>query len=61
LQGGDVRELYEADLAVIRPDHYIAWRGSAVPEDLGAVLDIARDARFGGCRRGRGSDRERVS
>ena len=41
----ELRELYEADLTLIRPDHYIAWRGSAVPDDPGAVLDIARGAR----------------
>jgi len=28
-----VRELYEADLALIRPDQIVAWRGSAQPGD----------------------------
>jgi 2-polyprenyl-6-methoxyphenol hydroxylase-like FAD-dependent oxidoreductase len=40
-----LRELYESDLALIRPDHYVAWRGSAVPDDPAAVLDTARGAR----------------
>lgn len=32
-----VRELYEADLALIRPDQVVAWRGGA-PQDFAAVL-----------------------
>jgi len=32
------RELYECDLALIRPDQHVAWRGSALPDDCGALL-----------------------
>jgi len=34
----DIRALYERDLALIRPDHHVAWRGDVVPEDAGALL-----------------------
>jgi hypothetical protein len=39
------RELYGADLALIRPDHHIAWRGDAAA-DPAVVLThaIGRDA-----------------
>lgn len=39
VRSGDAatRELYGADLALIRPDHHIAWRGGAAA-DPGAVL-----------------------
>jgi hypothetical protein len=33
------RELYGRDLALIRPDQIIAWRGDAVPDDPDALLD----------------------
>jgi 2-polyprenyl-6-methoxyphenol hydroxylase-like FAD-dependent oxidoreductase len=33
------RALYGCDLALIRPDQYIAWRGNALPENLDALLD----------------------
>jgi hypothetical protein len=39
------RTLYDCDLYVLRPDGYIAWRGHAVPEDAGALLDTLRDGR----------------
>jgi 2-polyprenyl-6-methoxyphenol hydroxylase-like FAD-dependent oxidoreductase len=32
------RELYECDLALIRPDHHVAWRGSKLPDDCDALL-----------------------
>lgn len=32
------RDLYECDLALIRPDQYVAWRGNAVPVDAESVL-----------------------
>jgi hypothetical protein len=37
-------DLYEAKLALIRPDHHIAWRGDTVPEDAGGVIDAVRGA-----------------
>jgi 2-polyprenyl-6-methoxyphenol hydroxylase-like FAD-dependent oxidoreductase len=33
----DVRDLYEADAALIRPDQIVAWRGSAPCDALGVV------------------------
>ena len=35
LRGG--RDLYEADLALIRPDQHVAWRGDRVPADCDAL------------------------
>jgi hypothetical protein len=32
------RELYGRDLALIRPDQYIAWRGDLLPGDVDALL-----------------------
>ena len=32
------RELYERDLYVVRPDHYIAWRGNELPNDVDSML-----------------------
>ena len=29
----DARDLYGRDLALIRPDQYLAWRGNAPPSD----------------------------
>ncbi len=36
--GDAVRDLYEADLAIVRPDQIVAWRGDRVPADPDAVL-----------------------
>ncbi|MEA3026911.1 MAG: hypothetical protein QOF91_2196, partial [Alphaproteobacteria bacterium] len=33
LPGADARDLYGRDLALIRPDQYVAWRGNAPPSD----------------------------
>lgn len=40
----EIRALYEADLALIRPDQYVAWRGDAVPDDPAALIDLVRGA-----------------
>jgi 2-polyprenyl-6-methoxyphenol hydroxylase-like FAD-dependent oxidoreductase len=32
------RELYERDLALIRPDQHVAWRGDKLPDDCDALL-----------------------
>jgi len=32
------RDLYEADLALIRPDQIVAWRGNRLPDDPAALL-----------------------
>jgi Aromatic-ring hydroxylase, C-terminal len=33
-----VRALYDCDLALIRPDQYVAWRGNATPADAKSLL-----------------------
>ncbi|OIJ97033.1 FAD-dependent monooxygenase [Streptomyces monashensis] len=35
---GAARDLYERDLVLIRPDQHVAWRGSRLPESVGALL-----------------------
>jgi 2-polyprenyl-6-methoxyphenol hydroxylase-like FAD-dependent oxidoreductase len=40
----ELRELYEADLVLIRPDQHVGWRSDAEPEDPGAVIDVLRGA-----------------
>jgi 2-polyprenyl-6-methoxyphenol hydroxylase-like FAD-dependent oxidoreductase len=32
------RALYEADLALVRPDQHVAWRGNRLPEDCAALV-----------------------
>ena len=34
----DARDLYECDLALVRPDQYVAWRGNTVPADAESLL-----------------------
>ena len=34
----ELRELYDASLALIRPDQIVAWRGDRVPEDVDKLL-----------------------
>jgi hypothetical protein len=34
----EARALYECDLALIRPDQHVAWRGGALPDDCNALL-----------------------
>lgn len=35
----EARELYEADLALIRPDQIVAWRGNGAPVDVNALFN----------------------
>ncbi len=44
LAPGDERlkTLYQARFALIRPDQHVGWRGDAVPEDAGVLLDRLR-------------------
>lgn len=42
----DARDLYECDLALVRPDQYVAWRGNTVPANVESLL-----ARFVGVHR----------
>jgi 2-polyprenyl-6-methoxyphenol hydroxylase-like FAD-dependent oxidoreductase len=37
-----IRECWERDLVLVRPDQHVAWRGHAVPENWGKVLDHVR-------------------
>ncbi len=37
-------DLYEARLALIRPDHHVAWRGDGPPSDPEAIIDRVRGA-----------------
>ena len=34
----EARDLYARDLALVRPDHHVAWRGNAPPDDADALL-----------------------
>ena len=34
----DARDLYDCDLALIRPDQYVAWRGNSILADPDALL-----------------------
>jgi len=38
IEDRDIRDLYDCDLALIRPDHYVAWRGNVAPSDADALL-----------------------
>jgi hypothetical protein len=38
LPQADARELYGRDLALVRPDQYVAWRGNAPPSDPDRVI-----------------------
>jgi 2-polyprenyl-6-methoxyphenol hydroxylase-like FAD-dependent oxidoreductase len=38
------RDLYGVDLALIRPDQHIAWRGNRAPDDALALIDRVRGA-----------------
>jgi hypothetical protein len=35
----EVREIYGADLVLVRPDRHVAWRGNDAPPDPAALLD----------------------
>jgi hypothetical protein len=41
----NVREIYERDLVLVRPDGHVAWRGNAVPENAGEIIETVRGAR----------------
>ena len=45
IRDSHARMLYERDLVLIRPDHHVAWRGDAVPDYPGDILDRIRGAR----------------
>ena len=39
-----VHAAYQARLVLVRPDGHVAWRDDDLPEDAGALLDVARGA-----------------
>lgn len=41
----DAQAAYGAAIALIRPDHHVAWRGAVAPADPLAVIDTIRGAR----------------
>lgn len=41
---GRARDLYGVDLALLRPDQHIAWRGNRAPDDALALIDRVRGA-----------------
>lgn len=44
VQDRRVRELWERDLTLVRPDQHVAWRGNRVPGDAAGVVDKVRGA-----------------
>jgi hypothetical protein len=44
VEPGHARDLYGVDLALIRPDQHIAWRGNQAPDDALALIDRVRGA-----------------
>ncbi len=40
----DVREVYERNFVLVRPDGHVAWRDDAMPENAGAIIDKVRGA-----------------
>jgi hypothetical protein len=40
----ELRELYQANLILVRPDQHVAWRADVEPQDPGKVIDILRGA-----------------
>ena len=46
LESAELRDLYGADLVLIRPDQVVAWRGLQAPKDpvglLGALVGFSR-------------------
>jgi hypothetical protein len=40
----ELRDLYQADLVLIRPDQHVGWRSDTEPENPTAVIDIVRGA-----------------
>jgi len=34
----DIRDLYDADLVLVRPDQHVAWRAGARPDGAKAIM-----------------------
>ena len=41
----ELRDRYEADLVLVRPDQHVAWRGDTAPDDPAALVDLVRGER----------------
>ena len=41
----EVREVYERDLVLVRPDGHVAWRADSEPSDARAIIDRVRGAK----------------
>ena len=39
-----IRETYERDLILVRPDGHVAWRGDEIPQNVAEVIDKVRGA-----------------
>jgi 2-polyprenyl-6-methoxyphenol hydroxylase-like FAD-dependent oxidoreductase len=44
LSDAAIASLYERPLVLVRPDGHVAWRGTTLPEDPGALIDRVRGA-----------------
>ena len=44
VSGPDVKDVYAEHLVLSRPDQHVAWRGNALPDDPGHLLDMLRGA-----------------
>ena len=40
-----VRDIYQRNLVLVRPDGHVGWRGDTVPDNAAAILDQVRGAR----------------
>ena len=40
----NVREIYERNFVLVRPDGHVAWRGDTMPENATAIIDTVRGA-----------------
>ena len=40
----NVREVYERNFVLVRPDGHVAWRDDTMPENAGAIIDKVRGA-----------------
>ena len=49
LPAADARDLYGRDLALIRPDQYVAWRGDAPPADADSLIARLVGASLSAC------------
>jgi hypothetical protein len=38
VQSEEARDIYGADLVLVRPDRHVAWRGNRAPENSAALL-----------------------